>query len=192
MRGLALILLLSSFSAFAQDCDKIGSIVTFSEDVKQADQKLMLKELRGWYKEKVSKKEAESTLMESRTVADYPLNCEMKDNETVCKGSQYILRPVLPLKEGDKKSKNPYLAQVFSKKDSKIEKVELEGSGMGGFVYVVHKLKKDGSKIQYKINTNLSAANNPIAVIDESKGKVEYAQLYSLGASFSSNGYVGW
>lgn len=192
MKGLALVLMLSSFSVFAQDCDKAGSIISFSKDVEEADQKLMLKELKHWYKEKVSKKEAESTMMESRMVADYPLNCEMKGNESVCKGNQFIQRPILQLKEGDKKSKNPYLAQVFSKKEGKIEKITLEPYGLGGSAFVVHKIKKDGTKVQYKIDTNLSAANNPIAVIDESKGKIEYAQLQSFGASFGINSSVGF
>lgn len=192
MRGLALFLLLSSFSAFAQDCDKVGSIVSFSKDVEKADQKLMLKELKNWYKEKVSKKDVDTTMMEFRSVADYPLKCEMKDTEYVCQGNKLIQRPILQLKEGDKKSKNPYLAQVFSKKDGKIEKIELEQYGMGGTAFVVHKTKKDGSKVQYKIDTNLSAANNPIAVIDESKGQIEYAELRNLGVNLGFNNGLGW
>lgn len=196
MRGLALLLLLSSFSAFAQDCSLAGSVIKLSSDIDKADQKIKMKELRDWYKEKVTKEEAESPYFESRSVYNFPLDCENPNKygeEPICKGHAIVNRNVLPLKAGDKKSKNPYLAQVFSKKDGKIDRVDLESYGMGGQVFVVHKTLKDGSKVHYKINTNLSANFNPVEVIDEKKGQIETSRLSSLmGFNMGFNNGIGW
>lgn len=191
------------------DEESKGSIMELTQDVIEADSKMNHKKLNKWFKQKVAKDDKSNVYGEFRYTADFPLQCEKSDDKMVegvwtyggqgnCKGYKMINREVNPLKEGSKKSENKFLAQVFSKKDGEIKRVEhvaqQKGMGQAEF-YIVHKQLKNGDKVKYKIDPNINAAYNPIEIVNETKKKIEGAQLlqmgFAMGGGFGMNNF-GW
>lgn len=187
------------------DEESKGSIMELTQDVIEADSKMNHKKLKKWFKQKVDKDDKSNVYGEFRYTADFPLQCEQseeKSSELVyggnsfgafgnCKGLKMINREVNPLKEGSKKSENKFLAQVFSKKDGEIKRVEhvaqQKGLGQSEF-YIVHKQLKNGDKVKYKIDPNINAAYNPVEIVNETKKKIEGSQLQQMmGFGMNSN-----
>ena len=210
MRIFSVLLVVSSFSAFAQeDClEKNNSIIQLDKSIQQADHKLKLNELNAWYKEKNQIEDNDSPYLVSKVISPYPMKCGSEktflgitfylSSSKGCEGAQEISKSIFPLKKGDKKSINPLLAQIFSKKDGKIEDIQILAGGYFGLskVYQVRKAMKGGGKITYMIDTSVNPALNPISVLDEKLGKVEITKqmtkMGSGGISMGNNNGMGW
>jgi hypothetical protein len=96
------------------------------------------------------------------------------------------------LKEGEKKSNNKFLAQVFSKEDGKIMRVEKQNIMMTGEVFIVHKKLKNGENVVYVIDPKINAGHNPIQISHIEQKKVEFYQPQNLGISMGINSGFGF
>jgi hypothetical protein len=202
------LLLLNATSVFSQEIceDEKNSIVELSADIKKADQKLKMKNLMNWYKSKVEMEENEVPYLVTNSIVDLSVNdcSEKKDFLGIeyvfvkqdCGNTKNHQQLVAPLKKGDKKSNNKFLAQIFSKKDGSIVLVDEIPGMMSGKMFVVHKKMKDGNMVHYTINTSVNAALNPVQVIDEGKKKaqttISHEKTFSVGVSFGNNNGFGW
>lgn len=187
-----------------------GSIMELTQDVIEADSKMNQKKLNKWFKQKVVEDKNSNVFGEFRYTAAFPLECEKTEDKMVdgvyayggqgnCKDYKMINREVNPLKSGSKKSENKFLAQVFSKKDGEIKRVEHVAlpKGYGNAEYfIVHKELKNGDKVKYKIDPNINAAYNPIEIVNETKKKIEGSQLlhmgYGMSGGFGMNNFGMW
>ncbi len=213
MKFMSVLLVLSSLSAFAQEncLESNSSIIQLDKSIKDADHKLKLKELNAWYKEKNQIEDNESPYLVSKVISPYPMKCESNTEKTFldmtfvlsssgkCEGAKEYSKSIFPLKKGDKKTNNPLLAQIFSKKDGKIEDIQIMAGGYVGMskVYQVRKAMKGGGKVTYMIDTSINPALNPISVLDEKSGKVEITKQmtklgFSGGISMGNNNGIGW
>lgn len=204
---LSFLLLLNATSVFAQEVceDEKNSIIELSKDVKKADQKLRMKNLMKWYNSRVETEEDEIPYIVNTKIVDLSApDCSTTKTffgisyitNADCKKGEESQRIVAPLRKGDKKSDNKFLAQVFSKKDGKITLVEEIPGMMSGKMFVVHKKLKNGNVIRYSINTAINPALNPVQVLDSGKKKMEFShsmnKTFSIGASFGTNNGLGW
>lgn len=201
------LILLNATSVLAQEIceDEKNSIIELSEDVKKADQKMKMKSLMKWYKTNVEAEEDDSPYMVTDTIVDMSLNDCTKSSDFMgmkfvmvnpgCENSKTHQKLVTPLKKGEKKSNNKFLAQIFSKKDGKILLVDEIPAMFSGKTFIVHKKLKDGRIVQYSINTGVNPALNPVQVIDETKKKAQTSvgqKTGFVGAGFSMNNGIGW
>lgn len=203
-----LLLMNASTAVLAQEVceDEKNSIIELSEDVKKADQKMKMKNLMKWYKTKVEMEDNEVPYLVTESIID--LADTKCSEEKAFLGIKYVMvksgceegkshqKLVAPLKKGDKKSNNKFLAQIFSKKDGSIVLVDEVPGMMSGKMFVVHKKMKDGNMVHYMINTAINPALNPVMVTDDGKKKaqktISHDKTFSMGASFGNNNGIGW